>query len=134
MEEIDQVNLIKDKEHLKLLSIFHVIYGILTVAVSLFFIFYAIIFNYILSSPEYFSNVPHSLNSQIPPQQIFQFITVILTILIIIGCLIGISNILSAYYIKKRKFRVFSIIIAANTRKSGNIFITFRISCSFFHR
>ena len=100
-----------DGEHLKLLSIFHYIRGALTILTSSFFIFYFILFA-ILST---LAENPEFAGDEFGPEfpsAIFAIFTILFGVLILLGIIFGILQIMSGIFMKKRKNRIFSFIIA----------------------
>ena len=100
-----------DGEHLKLLSLFHYITGALTILTSSFFIFHFImfaIFSKLAGSPEFSGE---EFGSEFPIA-IFTVFTILFGIVIILGITFGILEIMSGIFIKKRKNRIFSFVIA----------------------
>jgi hypothetical protein len=111
MEELNKQTII-DEEHLRLLVIFHRIYGIITIIFSLLGFAYYLFFNFLFSYFQNYSRFTIQNNFQAPPEEIMHIFLIIIAVLIIIGFTIGVCNILSAQFIKNRKFRIFSMIIA----------------------
>jgi len=111
MEELNKQAII-DEEHLKLLVIFHRIYGILVIAFSLLGFLYFLLFNFLLSFSKNYSRFTNEINFQALPQEFLNLFLIIIVVVIIISLTIGVCNLLSAQYIKKRKLRIFSIVIA----------------------
>jgi hypothetical protein len=100
-----------DSEHLKLLSIFHYIKGALTILASSFFIFHFIffaIFSKLAASPEF---AGEEFGSEFP-FAIFTVLIILFGAFILLGIIFGILQIMSGVFIKKRKNRIFSFIIA----------------------
>ena len=103
---------IVNEEHVKLLGLFHLISGILTLVYSVFFIFYmgfiSIMFNFIGK----FENAEYGMNGDFP-HEIFTIILSIWGIIIFFMIGFGICKIFSGKYLKEKKNRIFSMIIAA---------------------
>ena len=100
-----------DGEHLKLLSIFHYIRGALTILTSSFLIFYFIffaLFSTLAKHPEFAGD---EFGSEFP-SAIFTIFTILFGVLILLGIIFGILQIMSGIFMKKRKNRMFSFIIA----------------------
>ncbi len=111
MEELNKQQII-DEEHLKLLVLFHRIYGIFVIVFSFLGIGYFLLFNFILSISKKHSQFTLADNFQGPPAEFMHIFMIIIGVLILIGLSIGICNLISAQYIKRRKHRIFSIVIA----------------------
>jgi len=111
MEELNKQEII-DEEHLRLLVIFHRIYGILVIILSLLGIAYFFLLNFLFSFSRRYSRFTIQNNFQGPPTEILNLILIVMMVVIVIGLTIGVCNLLSAQYIKNRKFRIFSIVIA----------------------
>lgn len=111
MEELNKQAII-DEEHLRLLVIFHRIYGILVIILSLLGIAYFFLLNFLFSFSRRYSRFTIQNNFQGPPTEILNLILIVMMVVIVIGLTIGVCNLLSAQYIKNRKFRIFSIVIA----------------------
>lgn len=99
-----------DAEHLRLLAIFHfVVAGLAFAGVGFLFLHYLVMHTF-LADPEIWKNAP---NSNGPPPEIlfdvFKWFYVIIGVLFAAG---AIANLLSGLWIRKRKNRVFSLIIA----------------------
>lgn len=100
-----------DGEHLKLLSLFHYIKGALTILTSSFFIFHFImfaIFSRLAENPEF---AGEEFGSEFPIA-IFTILTILFGVFILLGMAFGILQIMSGIFMKKRKNRIFSFIIA----------------------
>jgi len=105
--ELISKQLIVDNEHLNLLSLFHLISGIFTLAYSVFMALYFGFITLIL-------NMGHKLdaaNSDFP----FEFMNVIMfifTIVLLIAIVLGIAKIFCSKFIRQKTNRVFCIIIS----------------------
>ena len=100
-----------DGEHLKLLSVFHYVKGALTILTSSFFIFHFIffaLFSTLAANPEF---AGEEFGSEFPAA-IFTVFTILFGVFILLGIIFGILQIMSGVFIKKRKNRIFSFIIA----------------------
>ncbi len=111
MEELNKQAVI-DEEHLKLLVLFHRIYGIIVIIFSLLGIGYFFILELIFSYSKDYSGFTNSNNVQAPTAEIMNIFVIIIIAAILIGLTIGVVNLLSAQYIKRRKLRIFSIVVA----------------------
>ncbi len=111
MEELNRQSII-DEEHLKLLVLFHKIYGIIIIVFSLLSIGYFLLLDFLFSFSKNTSRFTFESNFQTPPIEIINIFKIILIIMIAIGLTAGVCNILSAQYIKRRRLRIFSIVVA----------------------
>lgn len=110
MEELNKQSII-DEEHLKLLVLFHRIYGIIVILFSLLSIGYLLLLSIIFSYSKDYSRYTYT-SFQAPHPEVMNIVIIIMVIMIAICLTVGICNILSAQYIKRRKFRIFSIVVA----------------------
>lgn len=98
----------KDAEHLKLLSIFHFILGGLALVGILFLVFHYLMMSAFMS-PEFWKS---QKNGQVPPPELIK----LLTVAYLFGgfCLVlgGALNILSGLFLRQRRHRTFSMVIA----------------------
>lgn len=109
MENNEATDII-DNDRLRWISFFHYVSGGITIAFSLFFLIYAAIFGFIAFNPEVASKAQHA-----NPKQTLEVIRILVFVFgtfSTIGILLGISEILSGTFIRKRKYRVFSMVIA----------------------
>lgn len=111
MEELNKQSII-DEEHLKLLVLFHRIYGIMVIVFSLLGVGYIFLLRFIFSFSKNSSHFTYSNVVQSYPAEIINIYAIILVVIIVICITIGVCNLLSAQYIKKRKLRIFSIVVA----------------------
>ena len=112
MEELNKQTII-DEEHLKLLVLFHRIYGIIVIVFSLLGIGYFILLDFLFSLTKSSARFTYQRNFQAPPTEIMNIVMIIMVVMIVIGLTIGLCNLLSAQYIKRRKLRIFSIVVAS---------------------
>ena len=112
MEDKYSQSLIKDEEQLKLIVIFQSIYGSFTILFSLMFIAHIYFANTFLNDPKFFSRFLKEEVIISNPSELVRLITIMSIVMIAVGCFIGIINLLSAYFIKKRKKRIFCIVVA----------------------
>ncbi len=99
-----------DEEHLKLLAIFHYVFGGITIAFSLLFILQLVFMSVFFANPELFKDVkPDKLDMV---QTIFKFGIVIFSLFILFGVAWGVATIYSGRCIQQRKYKLFSMIIA----------------------
>lgn len=100
-----------DGEHLKLLSLFHYIKGALTILTSSFFILHFVmfaIFSRLAENPEF---AGEEFGSEFPAA-LFTIFAILFGAFIVLGIAFGILQIMSGIFMKKRKNRMFSFIIA----------------------
>lgn len=116
----------RDGEHLKLLSLFHYIYGGLTMAVSCIFIVYIVIGVFALSNPQAFNRPtpppvagtttrPATAAPPPPvrPDLMFGWVFIgIGSVALLLGWTTGILSIVSGRSIKRRRRHMFSLVIA----------------------
>ena len=98
----------KDAEHLKLLSIFHVILGGLALVGILFLLFHYFMMSAFMS-PEFWKS---QKNGQAPPPELIKMVTVFYFIggfFLVLG---GALNVLSGLFLRQRRHRMFSMVIA----------------------
>lgn len=111
MEELNKQAII-DEEHLKLLVLFQRIYGIIVIVFSFLGIGYYMLFSFIFRLSQKSSHFALANYIQTPPEQFIHIFRIIIAVVILIGLIIGISNLVSAQFIKRRKYRIFSIVVA----------------------
>ena len=100
-----------DNEHLRLLELFHYISGGLSVLISSFFIIHLTFMSFMLKNADQF--MPTSgKTAPIAPEQFMGIFVVIFGTVIALGISYGIAQIISGRFIKKRRHRVFSMIVA----------------------
>ena len=107
-----QANPTRDTEHLKLLFIFNIVMGILIILFSSLFIFYLYFMNKLFTDPRFYSFYPNYENTPVINETMRSLITLMIGGIIVIGWLTGIATILSGVFIKRRKYRMFSIVVA----------------------
>ena len=99
-----------DEEQLRLLTFFHYVSGTITIMFSSMFIFHLIFFGYMTSNPEFFNN--EDVENVKEAMQFMQFFVAVFGAFVVLGIAYGICEIMSGVFIKRRKHRVFSMIIA----------------------
>jgi hypothetical protein len=106
---VDEAQQRKDNEQLRLLAIFHFIVGGLSlVGVGFLFLHYTFMGN-IFSNPDIWKSRE---GSNPPPEeffQIFSWIYVVIGIMLLLACVL---NVLSGIFLRQRKNRLFSLIVA----------------------
>jgi hypothetical protein len=99
---------IVDREHLKLLAIFHfVIAGLATAGIG-FLAIHFLVMNAVFNNPEIWKNTPNP-----PPREFFAIFKWFYLVFGLILILAAVGNLLSGLYIQKRKHRAFSFVIGA---------------------
>ena len=74
--------------------------------------FYIFFFKSLFNNPKFYHNFPPPDSGTFPPQIIFKFLMVFISLMIVFQVLTGILTILSGQFIKEKKYRMFSIVIA----------------------
>ena len=95
-----------DAEHLRLLSIFHYVFGGFQIAISSIFIVHFVFGLMMLTNPQMFGHNP-------PPSWLGLLITVIGVGVLLLGWALGICAIYSGRCIARRQRRMFSLVVAA---------------------
>ena len=110
-ENLDRQRII-DEEHLKLLSVFHYISGAITLFVSFIFLLQFFVFSFI------FDEVMTGLldialvgNYDFDPE-IFSMLIYLWIILFFVFIGFGLAQIFSGNFLRKKKYRIFSFIVA----------------------
>ena len=110
-ENLDRQKII-DEEHLRLLSVFHYISGVMTLFISIIFLIQFFVFSFI------FDEVINSVfdialvgNYNFDPE-IFTFLIYLWMILFFIFIAFGLTQIFSAKFLRAKKYRIFSFIVA----------------------
>ena len=112
MDDSKERQRVIDEEHLRLLSMFHYISGVLTLFVSLIFIFQFIVFSVIYDEVlKEISNYTMISNYDFDPE-VISVLIYLWFVLFILFIAFGIAQILSAKFIKEKKHRIFSFVIA----------------------
>ena len=101
----------KDTEHLRLLAIFHFIFGGLGVLGCLFLGAHFAFMNMLFNNPEMWKNKNGAQGNPPPPElfAIFKWFYLVFALMLILGIVL---NVLSGTYLLKRRNRTFSIIVA----------------------
>ncbi len=98
-----------DTEHLKLLAVFHFIFAGLAILGILFLIAHYLIMSTLTNNPKFWQN---QNNANFDPRMIFQglkWVYLFSAVLFVAG---GIANLLSGLFIRAKKHRVYSLVIA----------------------
>ena len=100
-----------DSEHLRLLALFHYISGGLTILFSSFFLLHLTFMSFMMRNFDKFApaNAPPP---DIDPEQFMGVFIAVFGVMIAMGILYGIAQIVSGRFIKQRRHRVFTIIVA----------------------
>jgi peptidoglycan biosynthesis protein MviN/MurJ (putative lipid II flippase) len=104
---VDAVQRIKDGEHLKLLSIFHFVVAGFAFLGMAFLILHYLLMSFVMS-PEFWKS---QKNATPPPKEFLQYF---IYFYIFIGAWLmagGVLNVLSAFFLRQRKHRLFSLIV-----------------------
>jgi hypothetical protein len=97
-----------DAGHLKLLAIFHfVLAGFSLMGIGFLFL-HGFIMRTVFANPEMWKNQQGGP----PPQEIFTIFTIIYVVIGLMIVLSGLANVLSGFFILKRRNRIFSMVIA----------------------
>ncbi|MHA3773981.1 hypothetical protein ACXR0O_20815 [Verrucomicrobiota bacterium sgz303538] len=99
-----------DAEHLKLLTIFHFIIAGLAVVGLAFLMIHYMVMSSVFSNPEMWKGNGH--HAAPPPKEFFMFFKWLYAFVGVFLLLGAIGNLLSAFYLRARKNRMFSLVIA----------------------
>jgi len=112
MDENPDKQRVIDEEHLKLLSIFHYISGALTLFVSLIFLIQFFVFSFIFEEiMAGLSDFTMIGNYDFDPE-IFSVLIFLWIVLFFIFIAFGLAQILSGNFLRSKKHRIFSFIVA----------------------
>ena len=100
-----------DEEHLRLLAIGHYISGAISVGLSLLFgvqlsVMHALMGGVLGPATSRAGELP------IPPDQVMSIVTSVFAFLVTLGIIFGALQLLSGWFMKKRRYRLFSFIVA----------------------
>jgi len=109
-EEISKQTIV-DNEHINLLSLFHLISGIMTLVYSVFMALYFGLISFAFIFGDAFDAAENPLNSNFPIAFRTLFISIMI-ICLIFAIALGIAKIFSSKFLKQRKNRTFSIVIS----------------------
>lgn len=98
----------KDIEHLKLLSIFHFVFGGFAFLGLGFLAIHFFFMRMIFTHPEHFN----SQGGHPPPKEFFEVFQWIYVVMALICIAVAVANILSGVYLRQRKNRMFSMVLA----------------------
>jgi hypothetical protein len=99
-----------DEEHLKLLSLFHLIKGGITAAFSFLGLLYFLFLGFIMKMGSRFNMSSDSYYKEIPVK-IMSYIFTIVGVIVLLVLLAGILQLISGYYLRRKEYRLFSFII-----------------------
>lgn len=106
----DEKQQIIEEEQLKWLSFFHYVSAAVTLLFSSMFIFHVVIFGIIAANPGQFeSENAQNAEGIVTVMQVF---ATALGVFVLLGVTYGILEILSGVFIRRRKHRVFSLVVA----------------------
>ncbi len=97
-----------DAEHLKLLSIFHYVFGGFAVLGIGFLVVHFFLMRMIFTRPEMFANG----GGKPPPPEMFQIFMGFYVVGALLLIAMAVANILSGIFLRRRKHRLFSMILA----------------------
>ena len=107
----EEKQLILDEERLRWLGFFHYISGVVTIGFSSMFIFHLIFFGFITTNPEFFGE-QFNTDESIEGLKIIKAFLWVFSGLVVLGITFGVLELISGYYIRKKKHRTFSFIVA----------------------
>ncbi len=96
-----------DASQLRLLTILHYVMAGLAVLMLGFLLMHFLVLNFVFSNPEMWKQAKHP-----PPKEIFVFFKLFYIVGATLIIAVGVANLLSAFYIRDRKNRLFSLILA----------------------
>jgi hypothetical protein len=103
----DQRNI--DADHLNLLSIFYFVTAALAFLSILFFVGYYELMNYVFTNPDFWKNQKGGP----PPVEIFDMVRWMFVVFGLLSAAGGILNLVSGLFLRQRKHRTFSLVVAA---------------------
>jgi len=110
MENFEARTHIIDEEHLKLLSLFHYIKGAITLAFSFLAIIYLLFLSVLFDSIGTLQHQPLYHRADFP-FDLFSTIMFFVWVIMLLVVVFGILQIVSGYYLKQKKHRLFSFIV-----------------------
>ena len=110
MENSEERQAIIDEEHLRLLSLFHYIKGGITVAFSFFGLIYFVFIVFIVKIGSRAGFQSHDFDNEFP-FEFFAYFLIIVGIIVTFVLVFGVLQLLSAYYLRRGRNRIFSFII-----------------------
>jgi hypothetical protein len=103
--------MMRDADHLRLLSLFHYIYGGIVIAMSSIAIVHLVLGITMIVNPGAFAG-PRGTGGQVPDRMLGWMFAILGGAVILLGWTIGLLTILSGRWIKLRRRRLFSMIMA----------------------
>ena len=100
-----------DAEHLRLLAIFHFVAAGLSLVGVLFSLLYLALFQVLLANPEVFAEAQQQQQGP-PPEQVMMFFRGFLVSFVIWFLVSAVGNLLSGMFMRTRRHRIFSMIVA----------------------
>ena len=100
--------MLRDADHLRLLSLFHYIYGGIVIAMSSFAIIHLVLGIVMIVNPRAFA----APRGQVPDRMLGWMFAVMGGAVLVIGWTVGLLTILSGRWIKQRRRRLFSMVLA----------------------
>ena len=100
-----------DVDHLNLLSIFHFVFAGLAFMGSLFMVIEFVFMSFVLGNPSFWQHQ----KGPPPPPMVFQMFHMVIWFYLLLGLLmvaVAILNILSGIFLRMRKHRTFSFVVA----------------------
>jgi hypothetical protein len=101
-----------DAEHLRLLAIFHFVAAGLSLIGVLFSLLYLVLFEVLLANPEVFAQSQQQQQQGPPPEQVMMFFRGFLVTFVIWFLVSAVGNLLSGTFMRTRRHRAFSMIVA----------------------
>jgi len=101
-----------DAEHLRLLAIFHFVAAGLSLIGVLFSLLYLVLFEVLLANPEVFAQSQQQQQQGPPPEQVMMFFRGFLVTFVIWFLVSAVGNLLSGMFMRTRRHRAFSMIVA----------------------
>ena len=98
----------KDIEHLRQLAIFHFVAAGLAFLGICFICLHYMIFRTVFADPSLFANTKGGP----PPEQLFAIFKIFYIVAVVWFVLSGLGNVLSAIYLRQRRNRTFSMVVA----------------------
>lgn len=101
-----------DEEHLRLLAVFHYVLGGLSIALSLMLSMHLVMMTTFAANPEFFNQGKSEISQPFPASEIFGIFAIVIGIFMFLGITFGILQIMSGRFLKQKKRKLFSIIVA----------------------
>lgn len=105
---------VREQEHVKILMIFQYIWAGMMVLGALAMFAYAVFFKMIINNPQFIQQMNKNTGPNgPPPQQLFEMMVIFYYIASFICLVAALLNLMSAYWMQKRRNRMFSVVIGA---------------------